>query len=174
VETCPYASDSFVWFKENAGLAWRRFWPSDHPANLRPTAKTQSHLPCLRRNRDRAWNFSPPNSIREVEEYRVELSGVTVLELVIVPGGSRLAPESARVSTRCSSMVTPNTRRAWIGEFQLPAQSLCRRLFPPVVRNISRTCSFSISACFLASSTCVSRSRSNPNDTSLKSGMVSR
>jgi len=31
------------------------------------------------------WNFSPPNSIREVEEYRVELSGVNVLELVIVP-----------------------------------------------------------------------------------------
>ena len=77
------------------------------------------------------WNFSPPNSIREVEEYRVELSGVTVLELVIVPGGSRRAPESARVLTRCSSMVTPNTRRARIGEFQLPAQSLCRRRFLP-------------------------------------------
>jgi len=29
------------------------------------------------------WNFSPPDSIREVEEYQVELSGVTVLELVI-------------------------------------------------------------------------------------------
>jgi hypothetical protein len=25
------------------------------------------------------WNFSPPDSIREVEEYQVELSGVTVL-----------------------------------------------------------------------------------------------
>jgi len=31
------------------------------------------------------WNFSSPNSIREVEKYRVELFGVTVLELVIVP-----------------------------------------------------------------------------------------
>ena len=31
------------------------------------------------------WNFSPPNSIREVEDYRVDLSGVNVLELVIVP-----------------------------------------------------------------------------------------
>ena len=31
------------------------------------------------------WNFSPPDSIREVEEYQVELSGVTVLELVINP-----------------------------------------------------------------------------------------
>jgi hypothetical protein len=35
------------------------------------------------------WNFSPPNSIRELEEYRVELFGVTVLELVIVPDVSR-------------------------------------------------------------------------------------
>jgi hypothetical protein len=31
------------------------------------------------------WNFSPPESTREVEEYRVELAGVTVLELVINP-----------------------------------------------------------------------------------------
>lgn len=31
------------------------------------------------------WNFSPPASIREVEEYQVELSSVTVLELVINP-----------------------------------------------------------------------------------------
>jgi hypothetical protein len=34
------------------------------------------------------WNFSP-NTNREVEDYRVELSGVTVLELVIVPDISR-------------------------------------------------------------------------------------
>jgi hypothetical protein len=31
------------------------------------------------------WNFSPPSSVREVEEFQVDLSGVTVLELVIVP-----------------------------------------------------------------------------------------
>lgn len=31
------------------------------------------------------WNFSPPESVREVEEYQVELSGVTVLELVVNP-----------------------------------------------------------------------------------------
>jgi hypothetical protein len=35
------------------------------------------------------WNFSPPDTIHEVEKYRVELSGVTVLELVIVPDISR-------------------------------------------------------------------------------------
>jgi len=31
------------------------------------------------------WNFSSPDSIREVEDYHVELSGVTQLELTIVP-----------------------------------------------------------------------------------------
>ena len=35
------------------------------------------------------WNFSPPNTIREVEEYHVELSDVIVLELVMVPDISR-------------------------------------------------------------------------------------
>jgi len=34
------------------------------------------------------WNFSPPDTVREVEEYQVELSGVTVLELIIVPNNS--------------------------------------------------------------------------------------
>jgi hypothetical protein len=31
------------------------------------------------------WNFSPPESIREVEQYQVELHNVKVLELVIKP-----------------------------------------------------------------------------------------
>ena len=35
------------------------------------------------------WNFNPPNETREVEEYRVELSDVTVLELVIIPDINR-------------------------------------------------------------------------------------
>jgi hypothetical protein len=48
------------------------------------------------------WNFSPPNSIREVEEYRVELSGVTVLELVIVPDISRGAARASLRSLRLS------------------------------------------------------------------------
>jgi len=30
------------------------------------------------------WNFGPPETIREAEDYRVELSGVTVLELAIL------------------------------------------------------------------------------------------
>jgi len=48
------------------------------------------------------WNFSPPDSIREVEEYQVELSGVTVLELVINPniggGVARASVKNLRLS----------------------------------------------------------------------------
>jgi hypothetical protein len=43
------------------------------------------------------WNFSPPATIREGEEYRVELSGVTVLELMIVPD---ISGETARASLK--------------------------------------------------------------------------
>jgi hypothetical protein len=43
------------------------------------------------------WNFSPPKTTREVEEHQVELSDVTVLELVIVPDISR---GSARASLK--------------------------------------------------------------------------
>jgi hypothetical protein len=31
------------------------------------------------------WNFSPPNAVRETEDYTVEIPGVKTLELVIVP-----------------------------------------------------------------------------------------
>ncbi len=34
------------------------------------------------------WNFSAPDSLREVEDYTVDLSGVTALELTIVPDTS--------------------------------------------------------------------------------------
>jgi hypothetical protein len=34
------------------------------------------------------WNFSPPDSVRETEDYVVELSAVKVLELMIVPDKS--------------------------------------------------------------------------------------
>src|SRR5713101_7134099 len=48
------------------------------------------------------WNFSPPNTIREIEEYRVEISNVMVLELVIVPdislGAARASLKSLRLS----------------------------------------------------------------------------
>src|ERR1051326_3531894 len=31
------------------------------------------------------WNFSPPETIREVEDYRAELASITALDLIIVP-----------------------------------------------------------------------------------------
>jgi hypothetical protein len=43
------------------------------------------------------WNFSPPESTREVEEYQVDLSNVAVLELVIKPNiGGGLARASLK------------------------------------------------------------------------------
>ena len=48
------------------------------------------------------WNFSPPKTTREVEEYQVELSDVTVLELVIVPDISRGVARSSLKSLRLS------------------------------------------------------------------------
>jgi hypothetical protein len=48
------------------------------------------------------WNFSPPTTIRETEEYQVDLPGVTALELTIVPdisgGTARASVKSLRVS----------------------------------------------------------------------------
>jgi hypothetical protein len=48
------------------------------------------------------WNFSLPETTREVEEFQADLSGVTTLELVIVPdisrGSARASLKSLRVS----------------------------------------------------------------------------
>jgi hypothetical protein len=46
------------------------------------------------------WNFSPPNTSREVEEYQFDLSGVTVLELIIVPDISRGSAHASLKSLR--------------------------------------------------------------------------
>jgi hypothetical protein len=48
------------------------------------------------------WNFSPPNTTYEVEDYHVELSDVTVLELVIVPDISRGAARASLKTLRVS------------------------------------------------------------------------
>jgi hypothetical protein len=56
-------------------------WSSESEASLKEIVRQQ-------------WNFSPPESIREVEEYRVDLYNVTALELVITPdisGGAACA-----------------------------------------------------------------------------------
>jgi hypothetical protein len=63
-------------------------WSSDGGRSFREIVRQQ-------------WNFSPPKTIREVEEYRVELSDVSVLELVIVPdisgGAARASLRSLRL-----------------------------------------------------------------------------
>ena len=45
--------------------------------------------------------FRPPETIREVEEYQVDLSNITVLELIIVPdlcgGATRASLKSLRL-----------------------------------------------------------------------------
>ena len=46
------------------------------------------------------WNFSPPDTRQEVEEYQVELSKVTVLELMIVPNVSSGAARASLKSLR--------------------------------------------------------------------------
>ena len=43
------------------------------------------------------WNFSPPNAVRETEDYAVEIPGAKVLELVIVPD---IKSGAARASLR--------------------------------------------------------------------------
>jgi hypothetical protein len=48
------------------------------------------------------WNFSPPETIREDEEYQVELSNVTVLELIIVPNMSSGAARASLKNLRLS------------------------------------------------------------------------
>src|ERR1700674_375237 len=46
------------------------------------------------------WNFSPPDSVRETEDYVLELSGVKVLELMIVPDKSGGEVRASLVSLR--------------------------------------------------------------------------
>jgi len=77
----------------------------DHPQNLKriwlvfeetETQRTQEFS--LRWSPDRGhsfreiirqqWNFSPPGTVRETEDYTVDLSNVTLLELKIVPDKS--------------------------------------------------------------------------------------
>jgi hypothetical protein len=48
------------------------------------------------------WNFSSPGSVREIEDYAVELSSVTVLELIIIPDMSGGAARASLASLRLS------------------------------------------------------------------------
>jgi len=64
-------------------------WSSDGGSSFREIVRQQ-------------WNFSPPETIREVEEYQVELSNVTALELTIVPNTSGRPARASLKSLRLS------------------------------------------------------------------------
>ena len=79
-------------FEENETARTQEFvlrWSSDGGDSFREIVRQR-------------WNFNPPETIREVEEYQVELSNVTVLELITVPnvsgGAARASLKSLRLS----------------------------------------------------------------------------
>jgi hypothetical protein len=79
-------------FEENETARTQEFvlrWSPDGGSSVKEIVRQQ-------------WNFGPPGSIREVEEYQVELSSVTVLELVINPniggGVARASLKNLRLS----------------------------------------------------------------------------
>ena len=77
-------------FEENETARTQEFvlrWSSDSGNSFREIVRQQ-------------WNFSPPETKREVEEYQVELSNVTVLELIIVPNMSGGAAHASLKSLR--------------------------------------------------------------------------
>jgi hypothetical protein len=116
VESAFVAGDTRGWRAAAPGSQTIRLI-FDHPQRLRcislifeeyETARTQEFVlrwssdvgSSLREIVRQQWNFSPPESVREVEEYQVELYNVTVLELVIKPniGGARASLKNLRLS----------------------------------------------------------------------------
>jgi hypothetical protein len=79
-------------FEENELKRTQEFvlrWSPDRGSSFREIVRQQ-------------WNFSPPETKREGEEYQVELSGVTVLELRIVPDISGGTAHASLKSLRLS------------------------------------------------------------------------
>jgi hypothetical protein len=62
-------------------------WSPDHGHSFREIVRQQ-------------WNFSPPGTIRETEDYTVNLSDVTVLELRILPDQSGGTARASLASLR--------------------------------------------------------------------------
>jgi hypothetical protein len=78
---------SRIWliFEDSENTRTQEFvlrWSSDAGRSYREIVRQQ-------------WNFSPSGSVRETEEYAVELFEVTILELIVVPDKS---PSEARAS----------------------------------------------------------------------------
>jgi len=77
-------------FEDSENVRMQEFvlrWSSDNGNSFREIVRQQ-------------WNFSPPDSIREAEDYAVELSDVTALELIIVPDKSGGAARASLASLR--------------------------------------------------------------------------
>jgi hypothetical protein len=70
-------------------LRWVLRWSSDGGNSFSEIVRQQ-------------WNFSPPETIHEVENYQVELSNVTVLEITIVPNVSGGSAHASLKSFRLS------------------------------------------------------------------------
>jgi hypothetical protein len=79
-------------FEENETARTQEFvlrWSSDGGSSFREIVRQQ-------------WSFSPPETKREAEEYQVELSNVTVLELIVVPNMSGGADRASLKTLRLS------------------------------------------------------------------------
>ena len=63
-------------------LVFEKLEPDTQEFVLRWSPNGDSSLKEIERQQ---WNFSLPESTREVEEYRVDLPNITVLELIITP-----------------------------------------------------------------------------------------
>ena len=79
-------------FEDNRNSRTQEFvvrWSSDLGRSFREIVRQQ-------------WNFTPPATVREVEDYSVDLSDLTVMELEIVPdksgGEARASLESLRLA----------------------------------------------------------------------------
>jgi hypothetical protein len=79
-------------FEENKISRMQEFvlrWSSDGGTSFREIVRQQ-------------WSFNPPETIREVEQYQVELANVTILELIVTPdksgGIARASLKSMRLS----------------------------------------------------------------------------
>ena len=74
-------------FEENQTVRTQEFvlrWSPDGGTSVKEIVRQQ-------------WNFSPPGSVREVEDYHVQFSVVTLLELIINPNiGGGLARASLK------------------------------------------------------------------------------
>jgi hypothetical protein len=79
---------------------------SDHPAESEQELRWRVWQEKRRRSDQRAirqqWTCSPRSTVREVEEYQVDLTNVTILELALVPsidgGPARASLTSLRLS----------------------------------------------------------------------------